>query len=458
MKPAQGIDTGHVVIAGHGFVAWLVAASLVRQVETLSVIPVDGSSDWDGAYASLPLRPDDLLGELGISELDLLIKHAGSYSLGLVSDAFTLPYGPVGIDFRGSRFHQHWLLDPQNPFFSYSPAFVALKAGRFAPPVPQNAIGTLQHELARTVDIASLTQALRAQAIEAGVHLVDSTLQSVECSASRDIIAIVDQGGKTLSGDWYIDASGPVRPVAEAQAVDWQAAGRPGRLDVSTVTSRDPLRPETRCEHRADGWRVAHRCQSTGFDISADWSNDGTYNWRPGHQVEPWSRNCLSLGFAACQTLSVSAWHSSALMRSIRRLMDNLPDKQALQSSRNLYNRQTVAEYGELQALAQLFEHSADPHIKLDRDLSRRIDLFRKRGLWDSGDATLLDDCTWINALFALGIQPEATDLLSQRWPHDERRQQLFALNEAVTRVTQSFPRLEDYLAAARNAVEAASA
>ncbi|MEM8984604.1 MAG: tryptophan 7-halogenase [Pseudomonadota bacterium] len=452
MKAANTHDVGRVVILGDGFEGCLAAASLTDAGVPVVVLPSLEAGAWDAAYTALPLRPDDLLGQLGVSELQLLIDHGGSYALGIDANDVTVPFGPTGIDFHGSRFHHHWRLASEPPFFAFSPSWVALQDGRFAPPVPQNAIDSLQHELVRLVDIKSLTNHLRTIAATNGATFLPRPLADVERNDVGGLAAVVDMNGQRHHADLYIDASGPTRQLLPSDSA-WSTCGPSGTLSVSHSPTA-ALRPSITGTLTGDSCVVAFPQQSNLTTLRVDLDASATPTWVPGFRDAPWIDNCVSIGFAASHNVPLMPWHTSALMRSVRRLIDYLPDRHHSRPSRTTYNRQTVAEYAELQSIDHLLLAWARSRAPLSDALAARVALFEKRGFWHAGDTTLIDDCTWINTLFALGYRPCGGDVLAERWSMAERRRELRELRERITRVIAAFPTLGDYIAAAHRAVE----
>ena len=447
-----------IAILGDGFAAWLAATWLAQQLNTKKTeITVIGNSVDEAtelSFAALPSTPDDLLGAIGISALDLLIQHDGAYSLGLDIEGQVVPCGAVGRAFQGAAFHHHWRLanSPQS-YFQYSPSYVALQDNRFAPPLPRNAIGGLQHEVIRHADPLSLTAALRPIARQRGVQWVAHDAHGLNCDASHIISSIRCDDGTTVACDWVIDASGVSRL---AGADDWLTSGDARSLSATRDVPEQPLRPCITIHSDAASWQTRIPLWQQTITVHSRIADSDTTP-TPGYRQTPWIGNCVSLGASAYRSKVVLPWQSLLLMRSIRRLLEFLPDARHMQAVRRAYNRQTSAEHAELAGFERLLECRALPDNKrasaLGATLARRVALWRRRGHWVNGDDTLLDHVHWTNALMAFGVEPDQHDPIAERLAAAERDTKMAELATKITQIVREFPPLSRYIEAAHRAV-----
>ncbi|MEL7022924.1 MAG: tryptophan 7-halogenase [Pseudomonadota bacterium] len=434
MRSARTRTLQSVAIVGAGFEGTLAASWLAHTCRgtgvRITLVPVPGVECCDSAYCALPARPDDLLSPLGISDLTLLKACQASFALGVTLGERTLPFGSVGLDFAGSDFHHHWLLtDREEPYFAYSPAWQAMQASKFAPPVSRNAIGPLQHEFTRLMDIRALTHVLTDGLDARGVQVtapLDATLEDLADDERR--LKLVD--GDTLDADLIIDARG--NAASEAQL--WLQ---------SSMEDGSASHPAYTLAFAQSGWELTLPLAKATLNLRVQRERDEI-------DGPPWQGHRVRIGAAAHALTPLLPWYSSLLMRSIRRLAAWLPPAGNEANHRQAFNQQTLADIASLRSANALVE-SALGNTDDDLPLSA-LELWRKRGVWHDPDCTLLNRWDWISLLFALGHLPATHDPLAERFPAELRAQQCARLRSEIGRVTSGFPTLSEYLAAAQQA------
>ena len=488
MTPATTGRLRRILVAGNGFEAWLAAGVLAAKLGTagvrVAVCGVPGSEAWDALYSMLPLHPDDGLVPMRISDLDLVQDLDASFSLGarFEDSAGTcrfFPYGPVGIDYAGVAFHHYWLLAGAHAgdYFRYSPGVRAMDSGVFAPPVPQNAIGNLQHEIARHVVPERLTARLRAAACRAGADKIWAPLAEVRrTSGGHRIECVVTAAGERIESDLYIDCTGPVRRLSKTAAkADWIAAGQSGsprsyRLAVDRGAAQGPPQPFHEVRACGDGWEIAVPTGSQriglGFTDSGRCADDGEAAFIPGHAARPWAGNCVALGHAACALLPAMPIHVQHLMTCIARVIDLMPGPDSLDAESLEFNKlfardvEAAHDWIALHELARS-RGTLDPRaladLPLGEHLRRRLALFSKRGCVPRSDSVLIPRHAWSAALLFHGLVPDHHNLLAERVAAGTLVRSLGELASRIDEVIAGFPPHRVYLDAAGRAVHHAA-
>ncbi|MEL7311706.1 MAG: tryptophan 7-halogenase [Pseudomonadota bacterium] len=434
MRSARTRSLQTIAIVGAGFEGTLAALWLGQACRGTGIrivlAPCPGAEACDFAYATLPARPDDLLGALGISDLTLLQACSASFALGVALGDHTLPFGSVGMDFAGADFHHHWLLtDRQESYFAYSPAWQAMQGAQFAPPVARNAIGSLQHEFTRLVDVPALVDLLSRQFESRGIR-VTAPIDSNQWSPTHNAHKLVFTDSESLDADIVIDASGS------------RSDGESPWLHAQSEDTVAPL-PTYKVEDEGPAWLrvtpLADRTILTRFDHT-----------RSSASRTPWEGNVVRIGAAAHALPPLLPWYSSLLMRSIRRLAEWLPPSRDLDHHRRAFNRQFAADVDLLASANALVETALGRPS--DATPEAALSLWCKRGAWHDPDSDLLNRWDWIGLLMALNHYPQNHDPLAERLPAKSRTQHCARLRAEIVRITSGFPKLTDYLAAAQQA------
>ncbi|MEL6869855.1 MAG: tryptophan 7-halogenase [Pseudomonadota bacterium] len=467
-----------ILIIGAGFEGWLTAAKLARAFDTravdVAVCAAAGASAWDRLYTIQPWHPQDSLRAIGINDLLLVQYHEALYSLGAdlslpcaMPNGSVWPYGPVGIEYSGIAFHHHWTCEQAHAraFFDYSPATRAIQRAAFAPPAPRNAIGTLQHEIARHVDIDGVTATLRQTALDAGVERWPGTFETADYAQESRRIAGITVNGEQRSADLYIDCSGPLR-VLSGRAKSWTQATGAAPLSVRTDL-RPHTAPHTPChsvQGDESGWRVVVPLQTQ--DVVLKLATDGG-NGRlltPGRSQRLWQDNHVAIGFSGWHTLPILPLQMLLLTHCIDRLIALMPGVDCAPGETLEFNQLMARDIDEALALQLLLEH-ARTQGKLpgsgdsigNQSLDERIALFRKRGWVVDTDGALIDANDWIKTMMLLGIHPQQADAMTGRMSQEQRRQMLDNLDKHIAMVVDQFPTLHNYMLAAIAAGDTAS-
>ena len=453
-----------IVIAGDGFEGWLTAIMLAkhldaRQVE-ITVCAIAGADVWDPLYALLPANPDELLHQFGISDKELAKQYDASFSLGAryaeVSETQPyLPYGTTGIDHNGTPFHHHWKrVSGAGDYFDYSTAVHAMTRSAFAPPIPKNAIGSLQHEYARHVSPVRLTVRLREIAVRLGVTQSLSPFAAVDLSPDgKRIKRLLAASGERIEGDLFVDCSGPQRAIlSSVSSIDWIDAPGIGAFDLQIDTTAETAPPPWHdVSSSPSGWQVRIPTGSEAIEVSLSVGGD---TFATGNLSCPWDGNCVAIGHAAASTIPLTKLHTHMLMISIRRLVNLLPGPDMLPRETREYNQLFLRDIAEVHDYLATLEmartlESLRPS-SAHNSLRRRLELFAKRGWIPKTDSDVIAPHEWAAILLFLGLEPQSYDRIAEMVPLNVLEPSLKELSDHIDRIVREFPPLSDYLAAAR--------
>ncbi len=465
MMISTGNAVRRIVVAGDGFEGWLTAIMLAKHLDArqvdITVCAVAGADVWDALYTLLPANPDDLLHQIGISDKELAARFDASFSLGARLTGFSggqpfLPYGTTGIDHNGTPFHHHWTrVADTRDYFDYSTAVRAMERDAFAPPLPENAIGSLQHEYARHVSPARLMARLRQLGSRLGVTQSLSPFASVALSPDgKRVERLLAASGEKIDGDLFIDCSGPQRAVlSTVSSIDWIDAPGIGPFcpEIGITNSDADPSPYHEVSGDAAGWRVRIPTTSELVEINLSVGGDG---FRTGNLSCPWNGNCVALGNAAASTLPLTNLHTHMLMISIGRLISLLPGPDMLPCETREYTQLFLRDFAEVHDYLAAFELARSSGTLLPSSahdsLRRRLELFGKRGWIPKTDSDIIAAHEWVGLFLFLGLKPKSYDRIAEMVALDELKPRLGELSDRIGRIAGEFPPLSDYLAAAR--------
>jgi len=461
-------------IAGNGLEAWLTAnhllATLGGKRTQVTVCPVPGSDELDELYSIWPITPADGLASMGLSSNMLIRACRGSYSLGARCTDFFRPYGSIGLDFLGVPFHHHWLRAYRGRaaagYFDWSPGTVAMKRGLFAPPVPQNAIGSLQHGMALHIDTGLFTDLLRDRAMRNGAVQSKGSLTNVQRESNDPKVSgLTTDNEEFLTADLYIDCSGQQKSLTRGRPdAAWVTA--PGleeyRLEVRKTSTQEPPPPFQQVTTGPDGWKldVAGNGWNSSLFVTCSEAGREGHLASPGYLAEPWSGNCLAIGVASATFLPVEPLHARYLAISLKRMIDLMPGVDCRQSETIEYNklaRVDLREILDLVAAHEFLRKTADnsEFQGVHDSLKTRLALFKKRGWVTPPDSGFFETTDWVATFMQLGLVPDQPDQLAGRIPPQVLKTRLAELKSRIDRTVSGFPTHSDYLLAVKSAAQA---
>ncbi|MFS2316708.1 FAD-dependent oxidoreductase [Maricaulis sp. D1M11] len=450
----------HVLICGGGFEAVLTACHLAQAVSpavkvTLMPTVHDDRDDW--AYLVLDPEPAAMLRTLGVSDPLLISRCRFNYRLGTRLDGFPgqtashyLPLGGIGEDWGGTGFLHHWRrLSPDatlDDYYSYSPAVLAMKSGRFAPADPRNRVGTLQHETGLHIQPRDVTALLLHNAKRLGVTVLDQGLDGIERTDTGEITHLRDTSGTVHAADLFVDATGRQSRLGGRE--DWQGPP-PVYLSSHHVEPVDP-RTEARLTAREDGWTLDITTGSQGhtFFIDDQPGKSQALAIQTGHALTPWTGNVVRVGQAGLDQPVLIGLAARALLEQVETLIKLLPAGNAPDAERAEYNRLAVERGTALADLSAIYE--AARHAQLNDitppHLAVRTRLFGHRGHVVPDDAPILEAADWTRHCLAVGLFPRHHDPLSERLPTQELTRRRAELRQTLERVVAEFPPHEAFL------------
>ncbi|MFK8014626.1 MAG: tryptophan 7-halogenase [Gammaproteobacteria bacterium] len=454
-------------IVGNGIDAWLTAAWLAHTMpastHSISVIPVHGSDACDDLYAVQPLTPDDTLRALGLSDLALLHDCDASFGLGGTwrdsagaEPARVFPYGPTGLDFGGIAFHHHWRrLFPTatgQTFFAFSPGAQAMRQERFAPPVSRNAIGPLQHEVARHVAPASLRDRLRVIATDLGVAQSRAPLASRQnLAVGEPVTSLTLTNGKAVNADLYVDASGVVAALASVfPAKNWVPtdAHQPWTVRALSTSQHDAYQTGYRVSKMAEGWRwqAPLRRHTVALEFTAKSAATSGTLFSTGHLTTPWLNNVIAVGLSAARWLPLAPLQARFLNLSLTRLVNLMPGSFGGNAEAREYNHLFVRDMNAVHDLIDWHREPIPERDDMTDSLRNRVDLFSKRGWLPPTDGGFVGTDEWISAFMGHGLLANHVDPMTHRHETPDLAAKIKQLSHDIDHVVREFPALKTYL------------
>jgi tryptophan 7-halogenase len=357
-----------IVIAGGGVAGWLAAAALARRTRCpVHVIDQGGADDSLGipllVEASLPSVPQ-FMHQLGFDEDLLLRASCGSFSLGRALSGwrgggpFFHPYGDIGAPMGPVGFHhlvQRLRSGGQSiNQVNYALAALCAQAGRFARPLADDAsvLSTLDYGL--HLEVVGLRNAMKADALSRGVVISEGAISGITLDQSGLIEAVNLAGNAQISGDVFIDCSGPAATlIGRMHGARFENWSHWLSCDAA-ITSSSPValapQPYSIVEAHPAGWRSTTAIQGQiGEAVLCSSAHVSGLEAEPyyfiqGRQSCPWLGNCLAIGGAATLIDPLASTQVSLAAKAIARLLTLFPHDRACRIEAAEYNRQTCEE------------------------------------------------------------------------------------------------------------------
>lgn len=496
----DGCKIQHVVIVGGGTAGWMTAAALAHFFRAapdrrITIIESTEIGTVGVGEATLPtIRAFNA--SLGIDEIDFIRKTQATFKLGIEfvdwhrhGERFFHPFAPYGMKMQGASFHHAWLKmrasGDMASIGEYSlPA--AMAAGqRFAQPAVQPPASFANFAYAYHFDAMLYARYLRNYALAApGVRWMDARVLEVRLRQGDGFIdSVLLDGGETVSGDLFIDASG-FRGLLIEQALatgyeDWTRWLPCDRaVAMPSVLSAEPA-PYTRAVAREAGWQwripLQHR-EGNGYVYCSQFIDDdaavaalrGTLpgpaladpnllRFTTGRRRKFWNRNCVAIGLASGFIEPLESTSIALIQSGIAKLLTFFPSRGFSAVETDEANRVMREEYERIRDFIILhYKATARDDTALWREcramsipetLARKIDLFRSRGHVVAYAEESFEEASWVTMFAGFGILPGQHDARVDSLSADVLTRDLATIRAAIRAAAQAAPRHADFIA-----------
>jgi tryptophan halogenase len=468
-----------VVIVGGGTAGWMTAASLAHRFSRLGVVITLVESSAVGTIgvgeATVPAIRR-YFRSLGLDAWRVMKATHGTVKLAIEFDgwkqaghSFMHPFGRYGLEAGPVAFHHLWnrlrrsgASDGAGLLDDYSLGAQLARAGRMTQP-PENPRVDFEHfDWAVHFDASRFAAFLRSFAEARGVRRIDARVAEVLCDG-EDIRGLRLDAGDVIEGTLFIDCSGFHRLLIEktlrAGFVDWRHWLVCDRAVAMPCAAADPQRiaPYTRARAMEAGWTWRIPLQNrvgNGYVYSSEHITDeqavaalrgelegealGEPNFvrfRTGHVRRFWIGNCVAIGLASGFLEPLESTSISLIQMGIDKLLHFWPDEPLIAGRlaplAAEYNRLSIVEYERIRDFI-ILHYSANGRdagpdrgllwrycreMPLPETLTRKLDLYRARGLIQQFDSESFFDPSWLCMYGNFGIEAQSWDPLCDLLP-----------------------------------------
>jgi len=487
-----------ITIVGGGTAGWMTAASLAHRLQRLGVSITLVESSAVGTIgvgeATVPAIRR-YFQSLGLDAFQVLKATNGTIKLAIefdgwkhVGHSFMHPFGRFGLEAGPIAFHHLWnRLRTQGDvgvLDEYAMGAQLARAGRMMLP-PENARVDFEHfDWAVHFDASKFAAFLRAFAEARGVKRIDARVAEVlRAGDTGHISGIRLDSGETLGGALFVDCSGfhrlLIERALETGFVDWRHWLMCDRAVALPCTAADPndIAPSTRSRALAAGWTWRIPLQSrvgNGYVYSSDHISDDQavaalraqlegdalaepnfVRFRAGHVRRFWVGNCVAIGLSAGFLEPLESTSISLIQMGIDKLLHFWPDEPltpaALAPLAAEYNRLSIVEYERIRDFI-ILHYSANGRtgpddgelwrycreMALPETLTRKIALYRAKGLIQQFDSESFFDPSWLCMYGNLGIEAGSWDPLTNLVPLPELAEVTRRVREDISRIARA--------------------
>ncbi len=478
-----------VVIVGGGTAGWMTAASLAHRLGRLGVTITLIESSAVGTIgvgeATVPAIRR-YFQSLGVDAFQVMKATNGTIKLAIEFDgwrreghSFMHPFGRFGLEAGPVAFNHLWTrlrrTGNAGELDEYAMGAQLARAGRMALPPEEPRVDFEHFDWAVHFDAARFATFLRAFAEARGVRRIDAKVTEVRADGEA-IRGIRLDDGSELDASLYVDCSGFHRLLIEKALrsgfVDWRhwlPCDRAVALPCAHADGAD-IAPYTRSRALEAGWAWRIPLQNrvgNGYVYSSDHVSDdqavaalrgqlegealaepNVVRFRAGHVRRFWVGNCVAIGLASGFLEPLESTSISLIQMGIDKLLHFWPDQTAAAGDwtplANEYNRLSVLEYERIRDFiilhysangrggGELWKHCRE--MPLPETLTRKIALYRARGVIQQFDSESFFDPSWLCLYGNLGIEAQSWDPLANLLP-------LAELEEVTRRVRDDIAR-----------------
>jgi tryptophan halogenase len=495
-----------VIIVGGGTAGWMTAASLAHRLQRLGIVVTLVESSAVGTIgvgeATVPAIRR-YFQSLGLDAFQVMKATNGTVKLAIEFDgwkhaghSFMHPFGRFGLEAGPIAFHHLWnrlrahgsagVLD------DYAMGAQLARAGRMSLPPEQPRVDFEHFDWAVHFDASKFAAYLRAFAEARGVRRIDARVAEVLRAGETELITGIRlDSGQILTGSLYIDCSGFHRLIIErtlqAGFTDWGhwlPCDRAVAMPCAAAGS-DDVTPATRSRALPAGWAWRIPLQNrvgNGYVYSSDHISDDAavaalrgqlegeplaepnfVRFRAGHVNRFWIGNCVAIGLSAGFLEPLESTSISLIQMGIDKLLHFWPDEPAaverLAPLIAEYNRLSVLEYERIRDFL-ILHYSANGRtapgdgelwlrcrsMALPESLTRKIALYRTRGLIQQFDSESFFDPSWLCMYGNLGIDAGSWDPLTNLVPLPELAEVTRRVRDDIRRISQAATPHKEFL------------
>lgn len=471
-----------LVIVGRDAPAWLSACvmqyALAPAGVNVTVVELPPRTTPADLCISLPAL-ESLHGRLRIDEPRLVAGTRGAFTLGrrFIDASGHVPpffhaHGSNGTRIDKKEFLPQWLLarseGPVPPFEAFSLTAAAARQGRMLlPDVAVESFGFTDYGY--HLPAIPYGAWLRLLATRRGVRVIAAREMEVRVDETRGISGLRLDGGREVTGDFFLDVTGGEATLASALGVgreSWRDAFPIDRvlLGCSELKSPLPIYSEVRAD--ASGWTALAASQlcmhvqqaycsellpdAVALDHAARMGlQQAQIRARnPGRGRRAWEKNCVAIGEAACVFDPMHFLDLHSVQVSLVHLLHLFPVQAEFGVERDEYNQNVRSAFERMRDFQSAHYHlnhyglnrtdgdfwSRVRALPISHELTHKIDAFRARGeaAQYEDEAFTIDD--WQALFLGHGLVPETWDPAVERTAADLRDSELTRIQDFIRR------------------------
>jgi tryptophan halogenase len=477
---AQSAPVRSVVIVGGGTAGWMTAASLAHRFNRLGVSITLVESSAVGTIgvgeATVPAIRR-YFESLGLNPFEVMKATNGTIKLGIEFDgwrhqghSFMHPFGRYGLEAGPVAFHHLWnrlrSLGDAGVLDEYAMGAQLARAGRVTLPPANPRVDFEQFDWAVHFDASRFAAFLRTFAEALGVRRIDARVAEVLRDGEAETIrGIRLDSGDVLTAALYIDCSGFHRLLIEKSL-------QSGFVDCAAANP-DAIAPYTRSRAMDAGWTWRIPLQNrvgNGYVYSSDHISDeqaltdlrgelegevlGEPNFvrfRAGHVRRFWIGNCIAIGLSSGFLEPLESTSISLIQVGIDKLLHFWPDSPCAPELAAEYNRLSITEFERIRDFI-ILHYSANGRqsegetgalwrycreMPLPETLTRKIAMYRARGLIQQFDSESFFDPSWLCMYGNFGIEAAAWDPLTDLLPIPELQDVTRRVRDDIVRIAR---------------------
>jgi tryptophan 7-halogenase len=471
-----------LVIVGRDAPVWLSACVMQYALGPagvrITVVELPPRTTPADLCISLPAL-EALHGRLRIDESRLVAATRGAFTLGRRfldasghAPAFFHAHGSNGTRIDKKEFLPQWLKarreGPVVPFEAFSLTAAAARQGRMLlPDVAVESFGFTDYGY--HLPAIPYGAWLRQLATRRGVRGLAARHLEVRVDEARGISELLLDGGRPVTGDFFLDVTGAEGALTRALGVgrdSWRTDFPVDRVLYACSELKSPLPIYSEVRADSGGWTAlaasqlcVHVQQAYCSELLPEaiaLDNAARMGLKqvvirardPGRRVRAWEKNCVAIGEAACVFDPVHFLDLHSVQVGLVHLLHLFPVQAEYGVERDEYNqnvRSAFERMRDFQSAHYLLNGyglnrpdgdfwSRARAVPVSAELAHKIDAFRARGeaVHYEDEAFTIDD--WQALFLGHGLVPETHDPAVERTPSDLRDAELARIQDFIRR------------------------